>query len=478
MLGQTPLPCEKAPLPLQVAADEASQGGASQRGARLLWTGFGLTVLMLLGVSACAFHSLASHSSAEPSSLDSQLAFNPTLIGLRGSAVLPGVTYVTGRPLPRPSLRAFSKSSGPRDFHNDDNGAPTTDDDEALQRFYNDNDKAFKTAQPNMASMFIGGVEDNADAFKRIPRLAGNGDAVDTILPPIILDDRGVSDLRLVPYKLDKEIGRGSYGKVFQMSDWEEDTKWALKITPKVNVPKCALEVELQKLVQPNPHVVKIVDDWINSHGDEMVVMEFLKDGTLGDKVGPAGLGPPHLDVYQPQAIFRQLAKGVQLLHLSGVVHRDLKPSNVVCDESTDPPTVKIIDFGAAAKFTPGAAALQGRHGTVEYSAPETLSHDLVYGKRIDSAPYIGPAVDVWSLGVMLYKCLSGKLPFPPSNSRSMVIQESDPKRAIQDEYPKLPGRVSESAKNLVDGMLERDPAKRLTIEQVLAHPYLSSAGT
>lgn len=123
--------------------------------------------------------------------------------------------------------------------------------------------------------------------------------------------------------------------------------------------------------------------------------------------------------------------------------------------------SVKIIDFGVGQVLQKGQRlALQC--GTPAYAAPEIVS----------DAKYSGPAVDVWSLGVVLYLMLVGDYPFSPTPSFPDMIR-----RIQRAEYPALPGHISPAAAKLIRGMLTADPKKRVSVADILASEWLVRAG-
>lgn len=146
------------------------------------------------------------------------------------------------------------------------------------------------------------------------------------------------------------------------------------------------------------------------------------------------------------QSIFRQIAEAVQHLHEHKIVHRDIKDENVVLDQDGG---VRLIDFGSA-------AYLKGRRydtfvGTLDYAAPEILA-----GKT-----YEGPPQDIWALGILLYTLVYRENPF-------YDIDE------ILGHELRVPFVLSEGSLDLIRKMLDRNEDKRLTIQEVLAHPWLN----
>jgi serine/threonine protein kinase/peroxiredoxin len=205
----------------------------------------------------------------------------------------------------------------------------------------------------------------------------------------------------LGPYRIEAELGGGSFGTVFRARDLTLDREVALKVLrPGGPVPASALLAEARAAAavsHPNVCIIHAVD---SSLGAPMIVMEYVDGRPLSQLLGE-GPAPPE----QAAALGRQIALGIAAAHAHGVVHGDLKPANVLV---TATGTVKVVDFGLARR---SAAPTQGDEtglwdsnpaggisGTPAYMAPEQA--------RGEPAT---PASDVFSLGVMLYELLAGR---------------------------------------------------------------------
>ena len=160
------------------------------------------------------------------------------------------------------------------------------------------------------------------------------------------------------------------------------------------------------------------------------------------------------------RAIMLQILESLKCMHESGLVHRDLKLENVLLPTADDHTRIKIADFGLSAFWTTGAPMLRQRCGTPAFVAPEILPKDCEYDNKID----------MWSAGVILYFLLSGFPPFWGDDLQHLLssIMSEDPK--FTDPAWEL---VTPAGKDLIRGMLAKDPLFRPSVEEALAHPWM-----
>lgn len=159
----------------------------------------------------------------------------------------------------------------------------------------------------------------------------------------------------------------------------------------------------------------------------------------------------------ESQKIMGSLIHCLAYIHSMGFAHRDLKPENILFDKNHQ---IKLIDFGLAAN--PSGAKQQSLFtletccGSPAYAAPELISGHV----------YSGPAVDVWSAGVILYALLVGQLPFDDENMTKLY-------KKIQCGKFHMPAYLSPDAKALLSCMIQIDPKKRIAIRDLLEHPWI-----
>ncbi|KAJ3174567.1 Serine/threonine-protein kinase ulk3 [Geranomyces variabilis] len=279
---------------------------------------------------------------------------------------------------------------------------------------------------------------------------------------------------------LQPPIGRGTSGTVhraFLKFDPLALPRFAVKVIQRADLRRSrkqeqvVREIALLKRLS-HPNVVKFVDvEWDASC--VRVVMELCTLGSLSDflRARPGG----RLEEAEAKGLLRQLAAGLSFLQSRNIAHRDIKSSNLLLTQSDPPsrtlPTLKIADFGIAddrhaqptARTALEGGALTERIGTLLYMAPEVLTQD-----RYDSR------CDLWSVGVVFYEMLVGKLPFRPVTSidalLAQILSATPPSLSLP---PQIASRTSAPARALVSALLTRNPAARLSFRTLFADPYL-----
>ncbi|XP_061392038.1 SNF-related serine/threonine-protein kinase [Musca vetustissima] len=259
-------------------------------------------------------------------------------------------------------------------------------------------------------------------------------------------------------YDLEETLGSGHFAVVKLARHVFTGAKVAVKVVDKTKldeVSKAHLfqEVRCMKLVQ-HPNVVRLYEV-IDTQTKLYLVLELGDGGDLYDYIMKHDGG---LSENLARKYFRQILRAITYCHQLHVVHRDLKPENVVFFEKLG--VVKLTDFGFSNKFSPGQK-LETFCGSLAYSAPEILLGDS----------YDAPAVDIWSLGVILYMLVCGQPPFEKANDSETLTMIMDCKYSV-------PPQVSRSCRKLIASMLVRDPKKRATLEQISADEWVNEMST
>ena len=253
-------------------------------------------------------------------------------------------------------------------------------------------------------------------------------------------------------YKIIEEIGRGGMGVVYKAEDIKLKRTVALKfLPPELNQDKEAKQRFIQEAQAAaalnHPHICTIheVDE---ADGQTFISMEYIEGKTLKERLAS---GPIH--IHEAIDIATQVALGLQKAHKKGIIHRDIKPANIMINEDGQ---AKISDFGLAklsgmADLTKASTIM----GTVAYMSPEQAK-----GEAVDHR------TDIWSLGVVIYELLSGKLPFESERETSIMysIVHEKPK-PIEDRGPHIPIELQQ----IITSTLEKNLNSRYqSIEAVL----------
>ncbi|XP_064628908.1 ribosomal protein S6 kinase alpha-3-like [Lineus longissimus] len=261
----------------------------------------------------------------------------------------------------------------------------------------------------------------------------------------------------LEDYEVHEEIGVGSYSICKKCVHRLTGQEFAVKIMSR-DKRDPREEVEILLRYGQHPTIITLRDVYDN--GDKVyLVTEWMRGGELLDKI----LRQKFFSEREASAVLQTIAKCVTYLHTNGVVHRDLKPSNILyADKSYSPESLRICDFGFAKQLRAENGLLMTPCYTANFVAPEVLKK-----QGYDAA------CDVWSLGVLLYTMLAGTTPFAngPDDTPKDILA-----RIGGGSFTLIGGNwdsVSPLAKDLVKKMLHIDPASRLSVSQVLAHPWI-----
>ena len=237
----------------------------------------------------------------------------------------------------------------------------------------------------------------------------------------------------------------GSFGKVKLAEHQVTGHKVAMKIMSRKKILNLELAGRVKREIQylkvlRHPHIIKLYEV-LTTPTDIIMVMEYSKDELFNYIVENGRL--PESDA---RRFFQQIIAAVEFCHRHNIVHRDLKPENLLLDSQQ---RVKITDFGLS-NITQDGNFLKTSCGSPNYAAPEVISGQL----------YVGPEVDVWSCGVILYVMICGYLPFDDDYIPSLF-------RKITEGRYNIPSFVSEPVAELLRGILKVNPVERMTIAQI-----------
>ena len=268
------------------------------------------------------------------------------------------------------------------------------------------------------------------------------------------------SGTTLGPYTVTAKIGEGGMGEVYQARDTKLDRDVALKVLPEAFTADpdrlARFEREAKVLASLNHPNIGSIYGLEEAEGVRALVLELIEGPTLADRIAQ---GPIPLDEALP--IAKQIAEALEAAHERGVIHRDLKPANI---KVKDDGTVKVLDFGLAKAFQPGASDPNtSMSPTISLTAAATQM-----GMVIGTAAYMSPEqargkpidkrADIWAFGVVLYEMLSGARPFQGEDVSLTLasVMKSDV------NVTTLPAEVPAAIRTVLDRCLEKDPKHRI----------------
>ncbi|KAM4796385.1 NUAK family SNF1-like kinase 2 [Rhinophrynus dorsalis] len=252
-------------------------------------------------------------------------------------------------------------------------------------------------------------------------------------------------------YEFLETLGKGTYGRVKRARD-KQGREVAIKsirkdrIKDEQDMLHIRRETEIMSSLS-HPHIISIYEVFENS-SKIVIVMEYASHGDLYDYISER----QRLSDHEARRFFRQIVSAVQYCHANGVVHRDLKLENILLDENKN---VKIADFGLSNIYN-ADSYLQTYCGSPLYASPE-----IVNGR-----PYVGPEVDSWSLGVLLYILVHGCMPFDGQDYKKLVNQ-------ISCGAYKEPSHPSDAC-GLIRWLLMVNPERRATLSDVASHWWVN----
>ncbi|XP_076782635.1 sperm motility kinase Y-like [Arvicanthis niloticus] len=248
-------------------------------------------------------------------------------------------------------------------------------------------------------------------------------------------------------YKVLRTIGQGSNGKVLLARHRLTGTHVAIKVLVKNNqlFQPAMMEAHIMRKIN-HPNIISLLQV-IETKTTVYLIMELVEGQELYQYIKQSG----YIEEDKAREIFKQIISAVSYCHAHGIVHRDLKPDNIMLDYKGK---VKIIDFGLSTQVEPGQM-LDRPCGAYSFGAPELFLGEI----------YDGTKNDIWTLGVVLYYMVVGKVPFD-----SLIIQELQ-RQVVTGVYP-APCGVSEELEDLISCLLTVNPSYRPTVMDVMMHPW------
>ncbi|XP_016352921.1 calcium/calmodulin-dependent protein kinase type II subunit delta-like isoform X7 [Sinocyclocheilus anshuiensis] len=264
-------------------------------------------------------------------------------------------------------------------------------------------------------------------------------------------------------YQLYEELGKGAFSVVRRCVKKSTSQEYAAKIinTKKLSArdhQKLEREARICRLLK-HSNIVRLHDS-IAEEGFHYLVFDLVTGGELFEDI----VAREYYSEADASHCINQILESVSHIHQHDIVHRDLKPENLLLASKMKGAAVKLADFGLAIEVQGDQQAWFGFAGTPGYLSPEVLRKD----------PY-GKPVDIWACGVILYILLVGYPPFWDEDQHKLYQQI----KAGAYDFPSPEwDTVTAEAKNLINQMLTINPAKRITADQALKHPWVCQRST
>ncbi|APR83758.1 serine/threonine protein kinase [Minicystis rosea] len=221
-------------------------------------------------------------------------------------------------------------------------------------------------------------------------------------------------------YEIVRVIGRGGMGTVYEALNTAIGKRVAMKFIDAGTVQNAETAARFQREAEAasaveSAHIVEIFDSGISEEGQPYIVMELLRGEDLGHRIKRCG----RVDLPEALHVTAQLLRGLHRAHKAGIVHRDLKPDNIfLVDRDDDPNFAKILDFGISKVRRGGETPVHTltRQGTV-LGTPFYMSPE-----QAQAQPDVDARSDLWSVGAILYECLTGRPPYSGATYEQVIV--------------------------------------------------------
>ncbi|XP_017274613.1 calcium/calmodulin-dependent protein kinase IGb [Kryptolebias marmoratus] len=248
-----------------------------------------------------------------------------------------------------------------------------------------------------------------------------------------------------------EELGSGAFSEVYMVRERKTGKTFAMKCVKKKK--DVNLENEIAVLRRIKHENVVGMEDFYESRTHYYLIMQLVSGGELFDRILDRGV----YSEKDASRVIQQVLQAVSYLHQSGIVHRDLKPENILYYSQDEDSKIMISDFGLSKMADNGI--MSTACGTPGYVAPEVLAQK----------PYSN-AVDCWSIGVITYILLCGYPPFYEENETKLFSKIMKAQYEFDSPFW---DDISESAKDFICNMMQKNPSMRYSTEQALRHPWI-----
>jgi len=253
-------------------------------------------------------------------------------------------------------------------------------------------------------------------------------------------------------FDIGRPLGKGKFGNVYLAREKKSKYIVALKILFKSQLQKAAVEHQLRREIEIQSHLkhnhILRLFGYFWDETRIYLVLEFAPRGEMYKTLQKRPGGK--FDEPTASKYIRQMTQALAYCHSMNVIHRDIKPENLLLDMKGD---LKISDFGWSVHAPSSRRATMC--GTLDYLPPEMIEGSLHDEK-----------VDHWALGVLTYEFLVGSPPFEAPNNQETY-------RRIINVDLRYPQHVSSKARDLVGRLLRKDPMDRISLQEVLEHPWI-----
>ncbi|CAM4562372.1 unnamed protein product [Leuciscus chuanchicus] len=258
-------------------------------------------------------------------------------------------------------------------------------------------------------------------------------------------------------FEFKEVLGTGAFSEVVLAEERSTGKMFAVKCIPKkaLKGKENSIENEIAVLRKIKHENIVALEDIYESSNHLYLIMQLVSGGELFDRIVEKGFYTEK----DASTLIRQVLDAVNYLHSMGIVHRDLKPENLLYFNPQDGSKIMISDFGLS-KMEGTGDVMSTACGTPGYVAPEVLAQK----------PY-SKAVDCWSIGVIAYILLCGYPPFYDENDSKLFEQILKADYEFDAPYW---DDISDSAKDFISCLMEKDPSKRYTCDQALRHPWIA----
>lgn len=261
-------------------------------------------------------------------------------------------------------------------------------------------------------------------------------------------------------YSIGDKIGQGKFSDVYTCTEHISYKKWAVKVINKQKLTSLekellSSEIKILKIVS-HPNIVKIKEIF-DSKKHILIVMELIEGGELFELIQKRKV----FSEYATSKIIKQLLDAVIYLHELGILHRDIKPENILLTDNSDIPNIKLADFGLSKLSAPNESQLLAC-GTLGYVAPEVLSQNGYSFKA-----------DLWSVGIITYLLLRGRLPFDHKDKKVLIDLTLKACLSFEEPYWKA---FTPFALSFLNSLISKKPEDRLGPQAALQHPWIRNS--